>query len=114
VTRTYQTKAAFENGSSSQMLLGSTILGRFVFKPQGDLQIPAPALTMLEKTPAVWLVDPSTQSVALRPVEIAQYTTDKIVLTKGLHPGDRVVTAGVQSLREGQKVRAMEESHEIR
>jgi RND family efflux transporter MFP subunit len=114
VTRTYQTKAAFENGGSSQMLLGSTILGRFVFKPQGDLQIPAPALTMSEKIPAVWLVDPSTQSVALRPVEIAQYTTDKIVLTKGLHPGDRIVTAGVQSLREGQKVRAMEESHEIR
>jgi RND family efflux transporter MFP subunit len=114
VTRTYQTKAAFENGGSSQMLLGSTILGRFVFKPQGDLQIPAPALTMFEKTPAVWLVDPSTQSVALRPVEIAQYTTDKIVLSKGLHPGDRIVTAGVQSLREGQKVRAMEESHEIR
>jgi RND family efflux transporter MFP subunit len=114
VTRTYQTKAAFENGSSSQMLLGSTILGRFVFKPQGDLQIPAPALTMLEKTPAVWLVDPSTQSVALRPVEIAQYTTDKIILSKGLHPGDRIVTAGAQSLREGQKVRAMEESHEIR
>ncbi len=114
VTRTYQTKAVLENGDSSQMLLGSTVLGRFVFKPKGNFQIPASALTMLEKTPAVWLVDPSTQSVALRPVEIAQYTTDRIVLSNGLHPGDRVVTAGVQSLRIGQKVRPMEESYEIR
>ncbi len=114
VTRTYQTKAAFENGGSPQMLLGSTILGRFVFKPQGTLQIPAPALTISEKTPAVWLVDPSTQTVTLRPVGIAQYTTDRIVLANGLEPGDRIVTAGVQSLREGQKVRALEESHEVR
>jgi membrane fusion protein, multidrug efflux system len=114
VTRTYQTKAVFANGDSSQMLLGSTILGRFIFKPEENLQIPASALTIFEEQPAVWLVEPSTQSVALRAVEIEQYTTDKIVLSKGLHSGDRVVTAGVQSLREGQKVRTMEESHEIR
>jgi len=114
VTRTYQTKAAFENGGSSQMLLGSTILGRVVLEPKGNLQIPASALTIFEETPAVWLVDPSTQSVALRPVEIEQYTTDNIVLSKGLHPGDRIVTAGVQSLRQAQKVRTMEENNESR
>ncbi len=113
VTRTYQTKAVFRNGEASQMLLGSTVLGRFVSKPQENLQIPAQALTMLEKRPAVWLVDPSTQTAVLRPVEIAQYTTDKIVLSKGVNPGDRVVTAGVQSLRQGQRVRTMEESNEI-
>ncbi|MGZ8252146.1 MAG: efflux RND transporter periplasmic adaptor subunit, partial [Methylophilaceae bacterium] len=68
VTRTYQTKAVFENGDSSQMLLGSTVLGRFVFKPKGNFQIPASALTIFEDQPAVWLVDLSTQSVALRSV----------------------------------------------
>jgi RND family efflux transporter MFP subunit len=114
VTRTYQTKAVFENGDASQMLLGSTVLGRFVFKPNGNIQIPASALTKFEDQPAVWLVDPSTQSVELRPVEIVRYTKDKIVLSKGLHSGDRVVTAGVQSLRNGQKVRTMEDRHENR
>jgi RND family efflux transporter MFP subunit len=114
VTRTYQTKAIFENGGSSQMLLGSTVVGRFAFRQKPNLQIPASALTMVEKTPAVWLIDPSTQSVALRPIEIAQYTTGAVVLSKGLQSGDRVVTAGVQSLRQGQKVRAMEEDHESR
>ena len=113
VTRTYQTKAVLEN-NASQMLLGSTVVGRFAFTQNPSLQIPASALTMFEGKPAVWLVDSSTQSVGLRPVAIAQYTTDNIVLSNGLKSGDRVVTAGVQSLRQGQKVRAMEEDHESR
>ena len=113
VTRTYQTKAVLEN-DASKMLLGSTVVGRFSFTQKPNLQIPASALTMFEGKPAVWLVDPSTQSVGLRPVAIAQYTTDDIVLSNGLKSGDRVVTAGVQSLRQAQKVRAMEEDHESR
>jgi RND family efflux transporter MFP subunit len=113
VTRTYQTKAVLEN-NASQMLLGSTVVGRFAFTQNPSLQIPASALTMFEGKPAVWLVDSSTQSVGLRPVAIAQYTTDRIVLSNGLKSGDRVVTAGVQSLRHAQKVRAMEEDHESR
>ena len=113
VTRTYQTKAILEN-DASQMLLGSTVIGRFAFTQKSTLQIPASALTMFEGKPAAWLVDPSTRSVSIRPVDVALYTTDKVVLLNGLNTGDRVVTAGVQSLREGQKVKAMEESHEIR
>jgi membrane fusion protein, multidrug efflux system len=113
VTRTYQTKSVLEN-NTSEMLLGSTVVGRFDFIQKSTLQIPASALTMFEGKPAAWLVDPSTQSVSLRPVDVALYTTDKVVLLNGLNTGDRIVTAGVQSLRQAQKVRAMEESHEIR
>ena len=113
VTRTYQTKATLEN-NASQMLLGSTVVGRFAFAQKSTLQIPASALTMFEGKPAVWLVDPSTQSVSLRPVDVALYTTDKVVLLNGLNTGDRIVTAGVQSLRQAQKVRTMEENNESR
>ena len=86
VTRTYQTKAILEN-NASQMLLGSTVVGRFAFTQKSTLQIPASALTMFEGKPAVWLVDPSTQSVSLRPVDVALYTTDKVVLLNGLNTG---------------------------
>jgi membrane fusion protein, multidrug efflux system len=113
VTRTYQTKAVLKN-NASQMLLGSTVVGRFVIKQKPTVQIPASALTMFEGKPAAWLLDPATQSVALRPVEIALYTTDKVVISNGLHSGDRIVTAGVQWLRQAQKVRAMEDDHERR
>ena len=113
VTRTYQTKATLEN-NASQMLLGSTVVGRFAFTQKSTLQIPASALTMLEGKPAVWLVDPSTQLVSLRHVDVALYTTDKVVILNGLNMGDRIVTAGVQSLRQAQKVRTMEENNESR
>jgi RND family efflux transporter MFP subunit len=113
VTRTYQTKAVLEN-DASQMLLGSTVIGRFAFTQTQKIQIPASALTMFEGKPAVWLVDPSTQSVFLRPVEVALYTTDRVVLPNGLSTGNRIVTAGVQWLRQGQKVRILEDDHEVR
>ncbi len=113
VTRTYQTKAVLEN-NASQMLLGSTVIGRLAFTQESTLQIPASALTMFEGKPAAWIVDPSTQSVSLRLVDVALYTTDKVVLLNGLNTGDRIVTAGVQSLRQAQKVRTVEENNESR
>jgi RND family efflux transporter MFP subunit len=113
VTRTYQTKAVLEN-NASQMLLGSTVIGRFAFTQKPTLQIPASSLTMFEGKPAAWVVDPATQSVSLRAVEVALYTTDKVVLLTGLNNGDRIVTAGIQSLRQAQKVRAMEDDREVR
>jgi RND family efflux transporter MFP subunit len=55
--------------------------------------------------PAVWIYDPQTQQVALRPVTIAQYREDGAIIGSGLAPGERVVAAGVHKLLPGQKVR---------
>jgi len=44
----------------------------------------------------------------LQPVVIARYETDRVVISEGLAKGDIVVTAGVNRLREGQKVRLAE------
>ena len=55
--------------------------------------------------PAVWIYDPQTQQVALRPVTIAQYREDGAIVGSGLAPGERVVAAGVHKLLPGQKVR---------
>ena len=44
-------------------------------------------------------------SVALRPVTVARYETDTVIIASGLAKGDIVVTAGINTLREGQKVR---------
>ena len=69
--------------------------------------LPASALTRTSGQPAVWLVDPATQTVSLRPVELARFDPARIVVDGGIQPGDIVVTAGVQSLRPGQKVRLL-------
>ncbi|TGS49574.1 efflux RND transporter periplasmic adaptor subunit, partial [bacterium M00.F.Ca.ET.179.01.1.1] len=39
---------------------------------------------------------------------IARYETDRVVVSDGLAKGDRVVTAGVNRLREHEKVRIVE------
>ena len=48
--------------------------------------------------------------MALKPVTVARFETDTAVIASGLVSGDVVVTAGINSLREGQPVRLSETS----
>lgn len=54
--------------------------------------------------PAVWVVDPQTKAVSLKPVEVDRYRTGELVLTAGLGDGELVVTHGGQLLRPGEIV----------
>ena len=89
------------------MRLGSTVTGRIVLGGTEGVTLPASALTRDSGQPAVWLVDTATQTVSLRRVELARFDPARIVVSGGIQPGDTVVTAGVQSLRPGQKVRLL-------
>jgi hypothetical protein len=44
-------------------------------------------------------------TVSLRPVEIAQYREDGVVIAAGLRAGEWVVATGANKLHEGQQVR---------
>ena len=57
--------------------------------------------------PAVFVVDPETATVDLRPVDIARFDLATVTVEEGLGGGDVVVTAGVQALRPGQEVRLL-------
>jgi multidrug efflux pump subunit AcrA (membrane-fusion protein) len=59
-------------------------------------------------TPAVWVVDPDRNSISLKTVVVDRYETDRVILAGGLQQGDVVVTAGVNRLRENQRVRLAE------
>jgi membrane fusion protein, multidrug efflux system len=89
------------------MRLGSTVIGRMQVGGAAGIEIPASALTRAEGQPAVWVVDPATATVALRNIEVARHDPASVVVAGGLAPGDIVVTAGVQALRPGQKVRLL-------
>lgn len=55
----------------------------------------------------VWVVD-AGDSVTRRAVKLGElFGTDRVVVDSGVEPGDRVVTAGVYQLREGEKVRIL-------
>ena len=69
------------------------------------MEVPASALTETDGRPAVWVVDPQSQTVSLRNVDVLRYDPATVVISQGLETGEVVVTAGVQTLRPGQKVR---------
>ena len=105
-TRTFQVKVGINNPPES-MRLGATITGRIKLPAPEGVEVPASALTEGDRRPAVWVVDRQSQTVSLRPVDIVRYDPAGVVISRGLEKGDVVVTAGVQMLRPGQKVRLL-------
>jgi multidrug efflux pump subunit AcrA (membrane-fusion protein) len=91
------------------MRLGATVFGQTRMLESKGIALPATALTIMDNQPAVWVVDPSSLQVSLRTVELQQEASSSIVVSKGLEPGELVVTAGVHALRPGQKVRLLGE-----
>jgi hypothetical protein len=53
----------------------------------------------------VWVFDQQAGSLTLRTITIARYEANSVIVAGGLAKGDIVVTAGVNSLTVGQKVR---------
>jgi multidrug efflux pump subunit AcrA (membrane-fusion protein) len=74
---------------------------------EAGIRIPASALTRSNQQPAVWVVDPQALTVSLRNVEVERHGENFVVIGDGLADGDIVVTAGVQALHPGQKVRLL-------
>ena len=105
-TRTFQVKVGIIDPPEG-MRLGSTVTGRIKLAPPPGMQVPASALTQTDGHPAVWVVDPQSQTVSLRNIDIARHDAASVVVSQGLETGDLVVTAGVQTLHPGQKVRLL-------
>jgi RND family efflux transporter MFP subunit len=106
VTRTFRVRVAV-NDPPPAMRLGATVSGRVEVDHGHGISLPASALTSKEKTPAVWVVDPDSLTVVLKPVEVLRFDPGTVVLSGGLDGGEIVVTAGVQALHPGQKVRPL-------
>ncbi|MCW2241231.1 efflux RND transporter periplasmic adaptor subunit [Azospirillum canadense] len=114
VTRTHTVRIALENPPDA-LRLGATVTGRLKQPPAPVIELPATAL--LEETATdgstrtlVWVVDPQSQTVrrrivAIRPRDGARGPDGPVIVTDGLSKGDVVVTTGVHSLTEGQRVR---------
>jgi RND family efflux transporter MFP subunit len=103
-TRTYTVKVTLNN-PPSQLRFGMSIGGRLKGKSALAVTLPLSALFEKDGSPAVWVFDPQSNRVTLRPIKIARYEANAVVVASGLIKGDVVVTAGVNTLTVGQKVR---------
>lgn len=57
----------------------------------------------------VWLINEESGEVHRQVVSLGRVISSGLVITEGIKSGDWVVTAGVHYLREGQKVRIMQD-----
>ncbi len=103
VTRTFEVRVGLKDPPDA-MRLGSTVKGVLEVSSPATLAAPASALTQAGSSAAVWVVDPATSTVSLRPVDILRFESDRVVLSQGLEPGEFVVTGGIQALHPGQRV----------
>ena len=106
VTRTFKVRVSV-NDPPPAMRLGATVTGRLDTSTGTGISIPASALTAADRNPAVWVVDPKDLTVALKPVEVLRFDPGTVVISGGLDGGELIVTAGVQALHPGQKVRLL-------
>ncbi len=75
----------------------------------GATVVPLPSIYQTpDGRPAVWIYDANGGKVSLRPVVIAQYREDGVVIASGVATGEWVVAAGANKLHEDQPVRPYE------
>jgi len=71
-------------------------------------RLPLSALFSQGAGPGLWVVDPATGSLTLKPVEVAGYTGRQVLVRSGVTEGELVVTLGVQKLDPAVKVRIVQ------
>lgn len=90
--------------------LGATITVALTRPVKPHVVLPSTALLDGDGKSFVWVVTPDGARVERRTVTVAERRTGQADVSDGLKAGDRVVVAGVGSLREGQAVRVPEAS----
>jgi membrane fusion protein, multidrug efflux system len=110
-TRTYQVKATLTAVPPSVRLGTSVTVGVPHGRGDAAIALPAPALFQQGQLPAVWIVRDDL-TLVLRPVTVARFESDAVLLSAGVSAGERVVTAGVHRLADGERVRLLGEAHE--
>jgi len=86
--------------------LGSTIKAFPAATTQQNIRLPQTAILDLDGSSFVWVVDPTKHQVNRVPVTILRRSELGAEITSGVAVGDRVVTAGVHSLKDGQSIRS--------
>ena len=118
-TRTYPVNLIMDQPEGATILSG--MAGRATGRPKmtgdaGEKGVVVPAGAIFtpesEKQSYVWIVEEPAQTVTRRAVTVGAPTAFGILIKEGLSAGQWIVTAGVQSLSEGQQVQLLTEGDE--
>jgi len=108
-TRTYALRVSVD-APPDAMQIGMTASVRIVDGQQPALiHLPLSAYVENAGAQGVWVFDEASGGVSFRPVKLVGFERNQALISDGLQPGERVVTAGAALLRAGQKVKLMVE-----
>lgn len=104
-TRTYTAKISMSD-VPPDVRLGMTAYVTFTAKtPHAMIKVPLTALFQEKGATSLWVVE--NGAVKLVPVQVAAPAGNDILIAGGVLPGQTVVTAGVNLLKPGQKVKIL-------
>ena len=107
VTRTYAVKLALAPGEGGALPLGATLNVRapgLSSAVASAIKLPTSALRQEGQGTAVWVLDEASMTVNSQAVQLGPVDGNEVVVSSGLKPGQKVVSAGVHVLSPGQKV----------
>ncbi|SCK16171.1 efflux RND transporter periplasmic adaptor subunit [Vogesella sp. LIG4] len=107
-TRTYAARLTLPQADSN-VRLGMTASVRAQLAGQGStLRLPLAAMLDTQGKHYVWVIN-GQQQVGRKAVEVGDIDGDSIAITRGLAGGEKVVTAGVHLLRDGQHITLLQQ-----
>jgi membrane fusion protein, multidrug efflux system len=109
-SRTYRAKATLLDGQQAAHL-GMTATVWLTSDKAERIAVPLSAVftsQSLPKQQQVWLIDEANSTVKAIPVQLGKALPDELISIEGLQPGQLIVSAGGQRLKEGQPVRLTE------
>ena len=105
VSRTYAVRIAIDTPPQA-MRLGMTALVALTIEDEtAQMVVPLMAITEEGGTPIAFVVDTASKAVRKTAVTIAGIAEGGVRIASGLQPGDLIVTAGVQFLQDGMRIR---------
>jgi membrane fusion protein, multidrug efflux system len=111
-SRTFAARVAFTEGKVPAEL-GQSARVYIAHNGTVPLAVPLSALTAEKGEPFVWVVDPQDSTLKRTKVKVGAYGEKLVPVLEGLQASDWVVAAGVQVLREGQKVRPVDRDNRM-
>ncbi len=104
-SRTYAVRATVhEPPASIRLGMTASVLIK-VQDATASVVVPLTSVTDIGGDTVVFVVEPGSRVVRRTPVTLAAAAPEGVRIARGLQPGDIVVTAGVQFLRDGMRVR---------
>lgn len=109
VSRTFRARFALVNAGEVASDFGRTATLHLRARSAGSVAaLPLSAIANENGTPVAWVVADDGQHAVARPVTVAAYEQDRVLVSAGLHAGERVVALGVHMLDPAKPIRPIE------